>query len=240
MSPFDVDCGQRPGDPMFMFLAAANQHTNANRVINTLDDFLQQQLRLWDNARNSLLLAQQNDKLDYDKKHRHDEFNVGDQVYLSTKRHYDYGNIYYASKHASHKFEPRYLGPFKVIQKVSTHAYKLELPISMKIHPVIHIRYLLRPRVAKRFPDRLKDQRPAPVIEGEHPEYEVESILKKRLRKYGKGSRLEYLVHWKGYTCEEDTWEPLANMEGAMDMVRAFDALSISLDTKHVNHIFVL
>ena len=195
---------------------------------------------MWDTARHSLLLAQNNMKSDYDKNRTHDEFHVGDEVYLSTKRHYDYGNIYYASKHASHKFEPRYLGPFKVIQKISSHAYKLELPPSMRIQPVIHIRYLLRPRVALKYPDRLKDQRPAPVIEGEHPDYEVDSILKKRLRRYGRGSRLEYLIHWKGYNSEEDTWEPLANLEGAMDMVKSFDVQNIEVDSSHVNHIFVL
>jgi hypothetical protein len=40
-----------------------------------------------------------------------------------------------------------------------------------------------------------KNHRPAPVIEGEHPVYEVDSILKKRLCRYGRGSRLESLIH---------------------------------------------
>ena len=72
-SPFELDCGQRPRDPLFMFTAAANQHTTSNRIINTLDDFLQQMMRMWDIARNALLLAQQNQKHYYDKHHRHDE-----------------------------------------------------------------------------------------------------------------------------------------------------------------------
>jgi hypothetical protein len=42
-----------------------------------------------------------------------------------------------------------------------------------------------------------------------HPEYEVESILK--VRRKGRG--LQYLVHWKGYSHEEDTWEPKRNVE---------------------------
>jgi hypothetical protein len=239
-SPFELDCGQRPSDPMFMFLAAANQNSTPNRVVNTLEDFMQQQVRLWDTARNALTLAQANAKHDYDKRHIHEEFHVGDLVYMSTKRHLDYGNIYYASKQAASKFEPRYLGPFKVIQKVSTHAYKLELPPSMRIHPVIHIRYLLRPRVALRYPNRMKDQRPDPIIVGEHPEFEVDSILKKRVKKYGRGARVEYLIHWKGYSSEEDTWEPIANLEGAMDMVRSFDAQCIDIEINHLDYTFVL
>ena len=72
-SPFELDCGQRPNDPMFMFTAAARAHTEGNRVINTLDDFLQQMHLMWDSARNALLLAQQNQKVAYDLRRRHDQ-----------------------------------------------------------------------------------------------------------------------------------------------------------------------
>ena len=40
-------------------------------------------------------------------------------------------------------------------------------------------------------------------------EFEVESIQKHRVRNIGKGSRLEYLIHWKGYQSHDDKWEPL-------------------------------
>ena len=71
-----------------MFQAAANQHAGTNRIINSLDDFLQQMVRLWDSARNALLLAQQYQKQYYDQRHRHEEFFIGDSVFLSTLRHY--------------------------------------------------------------------------------------------------------------------------------------------------------
>lgn len=35
-------------------------------------------------------------------------------------------------------------------------------------------------------------------------EYEVDTILEKR----EKLSGIEYLVHWKGYSCDHDSWEP--------------------------------
>jgi hypothetical protein len=34
--------------------------------------------------------------------------------------------------------------------------------------------------------------------------------------------RLQYLIHWEGYPREDDTWEPLANVEHAMKMVGWF------------------
>ena len=56
-------------------------------------------------------------------------------------------------------------------------------------------------------------------------EYEVESILKHRVRKYGRGSRLEYLIHWKGYASHEDTWEPLSNLSNCMELLQEYHTL---------------
>ena len=59
-----------------------------------------------------------------------------------------------------------------------------------------------------RFPDIIDSYRLPPEIVGDVLEYEVEAILKQRVRKYEKGFRKTYLVHWKGYPSEEDSWEP--------------------------------
>jgi hypothetical protein len=37
------------------------------------------------------------------------------------------------------KFRSRYIGPYKIIEKISSQAYKLYLPLNMKVHPVFHI-----------------------------------------------------------------------------------------------------
>eukprot|EP00959_Pyramimonas_sp_CCMP1952_P254048 5307299-Pyramimonas_sp.AAC.1 len=41
-SPFQIDTGQQPQDPLFLFTAAARYHSNENRVVNTIDDYLQE------------------------------------------------------------------------------------------------------------------------------------------------------------------------------------------------------
>ena len=37
------------------------------------------------------------------------------------------------------KLFPNYYGPYKVLQNISTMAYKLELPASSQVHPISHV-----------------------------------------------------------------------------------------------------
>ncbi|KAG5715266.1 hypothetical protein E4T56_gene2989 [Termitomyces sp. T112] len=101
------------------------------------------------------------------------------------------------------KLDHKRLGPFKILRKVSTHAYKLDLPLGLKgLHPVFHVRLLER-----HAPDPFPGQRPSqppPVEVKDEYHYEVDEILDSRI----VHSRLQYLVCWKGYGPEDDTWKP--------------------------------
>ena len=37
------------------------------------------------------------------------------------------------------KLSPKYYGPYKVLQKIGSMEYKLELPASSRVHPVFHV-----------------------------------------------------------------------------------------------------
>ncbi|GAA6068435.1 chromodomain Y-like protein [Tachysurus ichikawai] len=50
--------------------------------------------------------------------------------------------------------------------------------------------------------------------------YEVERIVGKRKNKKGK---MEYLVRWRGYTFEGDTWEPEANLTSCIEFINEFN-----------------
>jgi len=98
---------------------------------------------------------------------------------------------------------------------ISTNAIELDLLSTVKIHPVINVSRV------QRYKDQVKGQKkeqPVPVIiEGEE-EYKVEKILnKKKFR--GKD---QYLVWWKGYVAEKDTWEPRENLGNVEDLVQGF------------------
>jgi len=56
------------------------------------------------------------------------------------------------------------------------------------------------------------------IIEGEE-EWKVEKILNKRKIR-GKD---KFLVQWKGFTVEGDTWESRENLENTGDLLREFE-----------------
>ena len=74
----------------------------------------------------------------------------------------------------SSKLDVRRLGPFDIIEKVGLSDFRLELPPSMKIHPVFHIS-LLEPHVANTFPGRVVEV-PLPIQVDGLPEFEVNSL----------------------------------------------------------------
>jgi len=111
-----------------------------------------------------------------------EEYKMGDMVLLSAK-----DLKWQMVGRRIDKLTERFVGPYRVKEIISSNAIELDLPSSVRIHPVVNISRIRRHR------DQVKGQKvtlPPPVeIQGEM-EYEVEKILSKRKR-YGK---VEYLV----------------------------------------------
>jgi len=117
----------------------------------------------------------------------------------------------------SKKLDYKKIGPFKIVAKIGTSAYKLALPPSMGIHNTFHIS-LLEPYQDNRFPSQIKEPPPPIHIEGED-EYELDKIINSRLR-YNK---LQYRAKWKGYSPEHDkVWYPSENFNHAEHTVQRF------------------
>jgi hypothetical protein len=116
-------------------------------------------------------------------------YSVGDRVWLDAR------NI--RTNWQSKKLDWKNLRPFLVMKVVSSHAYWLDLPDSIKIHPVFHVS-LLWPAALES--DYLPGQQNPPLdpilIDGE-PEYVVERIERIRFNK--RRCWYEYLTRWTGY-----------------------------------------
>jgi hypothetical protein len=62
-----------------------------------------------------------------DQHHSERSFEVGDWVFLILQ---PYKQVSIKKPKKDNKLSPRYYGPYKVLQKIGTMAYKLELPVS--------------------------------------------------------------------------------------------------------------
>ena len=93
------------------------------------------------------------------------EFKKNDKVWLDSSLVLHKGNK---------KLKPRKLGPFRIIKKISDVTYKLDLPETMKIHPIVHVSSL-EPFYEDNFNRNQKP--PPPIIVNDEEEYEVEEIL---------------------------------------------------------------
>jgi len=122
-----------------------------------------------------------------------EEYRVGNLVLLSMK-----DLKWQMEGKRTEKLTERFIGPYKIKRVILTNAVELELPKTVKIHPVVNVSKIRRYR--EQVQGQKKQLALPVIIEGEE-EYEVKKVMNKR-KKYG---RWEYLVRWKGYRAEEDS-----------------------------------
>ena len=171
-------------------------------------------------ARDSIAAAQRASAEYFDARHTHRTFAVGSQVLLSraTARHLPAR----ALPGVVAKLEHRWLGPFRVLEVRGPRTYRLELPVNLRgINPVVDVEKLVTftPSDPTLFPNR-RNAPPPPIVVNGQEEWEVETILSKRL---SRGRRLELLVKWRGFPASDASWEPLSSLHHARDIVRRFD-----------------
>ena len=83
----------------------------------------------------------------------------------------------------SWKLLPKQYGPFKVLEHIGQIAYRLKLPLSMKVHDIFHIDLLTLYYEIMSY--RTNYVRPPLVTEGEEEEYKIKSIWEARRQGWG-------------------------------------------------------
>jgi hypothetical protein len=175
-------------------------------------------------AAKTALQAAQNKYAAYSKTKKLDvSYAVDEYVLLSSK------NIRLKGpRDGSRKFHPRFIGPFKIIKKVGAVAYKLELPENMKrVHPVFHVSLL------KKWVVPFRSQPPPPTLEIEgEPLWLFERILDHRK----KGRKHEYLVKWKDYGHEHNSWEPESSFDHCrVEITKYWDSVKNAVPSMESN-----
>jgi len=176
------------------------------------EKFVEKMKEIQEEAKAALKKAQEDMRKYADRKRSDvDEYKVGDLVMLSNK-----DLKYQIVGRRTEKLTERFVGPYKIKKIVSSNAVELELPSTVKIHLVVNVSRI------RRYVGQVKGQKkeqPLPVIIEGEKEWEVERILnKQRVREKNK-----YLVRWKGFTVESDTWEGKENLKNAKEAIEEFE-----------------
>ena len=130
--------------------------------------------------------------------HRNERsFEVGDWVFLRLKP--------YKQVSLKQSKKDKYYGPYKVLQKIGTMAYKVELLASSRIHPIFHVSSLKKV---------IGDKIPVQTILLELDEEEKiildpEVVTETRIYQLRNRSISKYLIKWKNLPTEDSTWEEI-------------------------------
>ena len=199
-SPYELLYGQQPRTPLDVALDPLLSRVPAAKE---RADRLREGFEF---ARGKLVQAQQRQTRNADRHRRAVRLVVGDEVLLSTDGLQLRGQ--------NNKLCSPFVGPFAITEVVNANAFRLALPPQMEaLHPVFNISRL-KPYVSNSPAFATRPQRfdrPPPDIQADSNGdslWQVDRVL--ACKKVGRGKR--YLVAWKGYPPEENTWEPQASI----------------------------
>ena len=202
-SPFQVNYGRKPR--MGFDIRKKEKNKKA-------EEFVREMKERHEEARAVLVKSQKEMKRQADRSRKEvEEYRVGDKVLISMK--------YFSMelmKRTTKKLTEKFIGPYVVRKIMSENAVELELLALLRIHPVVNVRRIVKYR--EQVEGQKKIPPPSIKVDSEK-EYEVEKILDKQERR----GKTKYLVKWKEYIVEENTWEELENLKNAMEKVEEFE-----------------
>jgi transposase InsO family protein len=171
---------------------------NLDSSSTELSDFLHEKVVISDLLRQHLSRAKNRMKSQADKKRSERVFQIGDMVFLKLQPYVQTS----LAPRASQKLSFRYFGPYKVLAKIGTVAYTLDLPASAAIHPTFHVSQLKRalPPMAQVTPEL-----PDSTL---HSQFPV-AVLQRRVVTRGLRAISQGLIRWSSLPLSLATWEDL-------------------------------
>ncbi|KAG8368746.1 hypothetical protein BUALT_Bualt15G0078000 [Buddleja alternifolia] len=164
-SPFELATGQQPLTPHT--LAISFDSARCPGAAKMAKSWAEQS----DLAKSFLEKARRKMKKWADPKRRHLEFNTGDKVLIKLIPQQ------FKAFRGMHKgLVRKYEGPYPVVAKVGKVSYRLDLPSTLKIHPVFHVSMLRPYQEDEEDPSRGESHRAPPVVTKSFDK-EIEEVL---------------------------------------------------------------
>ncbi|KAG8367350.1 hypothetical protein BUALT_Bualt16G0063000 [Buddleja alternifolia] len=195
-SPFELATGQQPLTPHTLDISFDSARCPG--VAKMAKSWVEQS----DLAKSFLEKARRKMKKWADPKRRHLEFNIGDKVLIKLIPQQ------FKAFRGMHKGLVRnYEGPYPVVAKVGKVSFQLDLPSTLKIHPVFHVS-MLRPYQEDEEDLSRGESHQAPPVVTKSFDKEIEEVLShKVVRRQGVKPTTHYFIKWKGLPESEATWE---------------------------------
>ena len=215
-TPFELNCGYYPYVSYKEDIDPRSQSKSADNLVKNLRELMAV-------CRNNLQHAQNLQKQAHDRGTKPRSYAPGNKVWLNSK---------YIKTKRNRKLEARVFGLFRVLHPVGKQAYKLELPKRWRIHNIFHVSLLEQDTTRK---GRVDENVTEFEADSDKEEYKMERIWDSAV--YAKESAtghlsgLYYLVSWKGYPKEKNTWEPASAVQHLRKLIITFHKDNLNKST---------
>ncbi|OIT34800.1 hypothetical protein A4A49_11859 [Nicotiana attenuata] len=172
-----------------------------------------------DMARSYLDKAARKMKKFADRKRRPVNYRIGDKVMVKLNP-----QQFKSLRGVNQNLIRRYEGPFEITAKVGKVSFRLDLPHHLKIHPVFHASQLKPYHEDQDDAERGQSSRAQIFITPSTIDKKIEAINDHQLVR-GKGwcnSSAQFLVHWKGQSPKEASWEKYEDLWQFKDQVHNY------------------
>ncbi|GJZ19340.1 ty3-gypsy retrotransposon protein [Tanacetum coccineum] len=193
MTPFEAIYGRSP--------PSLKDYLTGTSPVATLDDLLSTCTHLLDQLKSKLLKAQLRMKNLADMHRTAVEFKEDDWVFVKLQP-YRQSTL---DHRKSNKLARRFYGPFQILARVGSVAYRLDLPDTAKVHNVFHVS-LLKKCVGD--PKAIVASLPSEFF-GAHPILLPDRVVDSRTILQNGRSIQQVLVQWQNQPIIDATWENL-------------------------------
>ena len=200
-TPFEVTYGKAP--PSLI------DYVRWTSPIDAVDSMLTDRTELHNTLLRRLRKAQEFMTTSANKHRRDLQFSVGDWAYVKL-RPYRQKSV----APAYSKLSKRYYGPYQVIERIGSVAYRLQLPPSSRIHPVFHVSLLKR----HQGPLSLTSAALPPSSVEHHPLVTPLAFLDWQWDTSVTPAARKVLVQWAGLPPENASWESWSDVKHTFNL----------------------